>query len=189
MRVVSISAGVAQANARRDALVAEHIGLVRAIAARLIVDLPPSFDFEDLVGAGNIALVALAGRYRPSEHEGTPFSAYARIRIRGAMLDSVKRRRYDETTCPPLDEAPEPWYAPVIETEIDHGRLRRRVAAMVEELPAAQRRAIHLVQTADDARRASSNDYKAAIAALKQRKDRGRWWPLREHRGESIKVA
>ena len=79
-------------SAARDALVIAHAGLVVAIARRLKSRLPPSFDLDDLIGVGNIALLQAATRYRPGDHAGTPFSVYARQRIRGAMLDSVGKR-------------------------------------------------------------------------------------------------
>ena len=48
-----------------------------------------------------------ASRYRPGEHSGTPFSAFARPRVHGAIIDSVRRRAWLENTANPLDDARE----------------------------------------------------------------------------------
>jgi RNA polymerase sigma factor (sigma-70 family) len=80
---------------------------------------------EDLVSAGYLALVSLAMRFRPAEHGGTPFAAFARPRIRGAMLDGVRRRHYAAGTHEELDEeiaAP----AAVVENVIPLDRTRLR---------------------------------------------------------------
>lgn len=86
----------------RNTLVEDHLDLVPDIAGRIHKSLPPSFDLEDLISEGNIGLIQAAARYRPSAHNRTPFSAYARKRIRGAILDSVRRRNYTENTHHPL---------------------------------------------------------------------------------------
>lgn len=129
-----------RAKAKRDALVADHLDLVAPIARSVLNSLPPSFELDDLIATGNLALVDAAQRFRPSEHGGAPFSAYARPRIRGAILDSVKRRHYRNATHKPTEAAQEPAMAPVIETEIDHGRLRARVSEAITWLPEREQR-------------------------------------------------
>lgn len=74
---------------RRDQLVMAHVGLVRALAGRLGRRLPPQVDVSDLVSAGVVGLIDAATRYEPSL--GVPFDAFARRRIHGAMLDSLRR--------------------------------------------------------------------------------------------------
>ena len=66
-----------------------HLELVRKVAARLRAQLPGHFDVDDLVGDGTAGLIQAAERY--DERSGTPFSMYAYHRIRGAMLDGVRR--------------------------------------------------------------------------------------------------
>jgi RNA polymerase sigma factor (sigma-70 family) len=58
------------------------------------------------------------------------------MRIRGAILDSVRRQNYKNATLEPTEAAPEPVAAPVIETAIDDGRLRRKVRDAMSWLPA-----------------------------------------------------
>ena len=127
---------------RRDALVVEHLHLVRAIAVNVRKSLPPSFDLEDLVGVGHIAVLQGATRYRPEAHGGTPFSAYARVRIRGAILDSVRRRHYTENTRPPIEDVPPVGEWSGLDEKIDGERNVVRMRQAVELLPVAQRIAV-----------------------------------------------
>lgn len=90
----------------------QHLSLVPPIARRVHRRLPPSFDLDDLIGEGFVGLMHAAQRYRPQAHGGTPFSAFARPRIHGAIVDSVRRRAWVENTANPLDDAPEGTQAP-----------------------------------------------------------------------------
>lgn len=72
----------------RDQLVMEHVGLVKAMASRLANRLPPQVEVSELVSVGVLGLIDAAGRFKPSL--GVPFSAFARRRIQGAMLDSLR---------------------------------------------------------------------------------------------------
>lgn len=69
-------------------LIVENTDLVEREAARMYRRLR-LVERDDLLGDGNVALVRAARRYR-SEH-GVPFRAFARRRIRGSMLDAVRR--------------------------------------------------------------------------------------------------
>ena len=73
----------------RNALVVEHIGLVKSIARRLAQRVPSQVDVNELISVGMVGLVDAAGRYRASV--GAPFAAFARRRIHGAMLDSLRQ--------------------------------------------------------------------------------------------------
>jgi len=83
-----MSANSDQDTAVRDELVMEHVGLVKAMASRLAHRLPPQVEVSELVSVGVLGLIDAAGRFRPSL--GVPFSAFARRRIHGAMLDSLR---------------------------------------------------------------------------------------------------
>lgn len=72
----------------RDALVIEHVGLVKAMARRLAQRLPTQVEMGDLVSVGMMGLIDAAGRYRPGT--GVPFDAFARRRVHGAMLDALR---------------------------------------------------------------------------------------------------
>lgn len=72
----------------RDQLVLKYAPLVKTLACRLARRLPSGVELNDLVSIGMLGLVEAAGRYRPTL--GVPFDAFARRRIHGAMLDSLR---------------------------------------------------------------------------------------------------
>ena len=73
----------------RDALIEQIIGLVVHIANRVAARLPHERDRDDLVSCGLVGLVEAASRFEPDR--GMPFSAFAGLRIEGAILDSLRQ--------------------------------------------------------------------------------------------------
>jgi RNA polymerase sigma factor for flagellar operon FliA len=65
--------------------------LVRAIAGKVLARLPRSCGIEmaDLIQAGNIGLLQASRTFSPQS--GAPLACYAKFRIRGEMLDTVRR--------------------------------------------------------------------------------------------------
>lgn len=79
-----------QADAHAEnALVEQYLPLVRAVQARLAMTLPEHVDADDLNSAGLIGLLQALRNYNPAC--GSSFEGYARLRIRGAMLDELRR--------------------------------------------------------------------------------------------------
>lgn len=76
-------------SARRDKLVMEHLPLVKAIAIRLYESLPVHADLDDLIHAGMIGLIDGAEKFDERKH--IMFKSYAKHRIKGAMLDSLRQ--------------------------------------------------------------------------------------------------
>lgn len=72
----------------RDELVLEHLPLVRAIAIRVYENLPVHVDLDDLIHAGVLGLFDAALKY-DGEKQVT-FRGYAKHRIKGAILDSLR---------------------------------------------------------------------------------------------------
>lgn len=70
-------------------LVVEHAPLVKRIAHHMVARLPASVQVDDLIQAGMIGLLEASRQYDASQ--GASFSTYAGIRIRGAMLDEIRR--------------------------------------------------------------------------------------------------
>ena len=68
--------------------VLHHIGLVRRIAYKVARRLPRHVEIDDLIQAGMLGLLEAAQRYRAS---ASSFETYAKYRIRGAILDSVRK--------------------------------------------------------------------------------------------------
>jgi RNA polymerase sigma factor for flagellar operon FliA len=75
--------------ARRDRVVLEHLPLVKAIAVRVHENLPVHVDLDDLVHAGILGLFDAATKYNPEKQ--VAFSSYAKHRIKGAILDSLRQ--------------------------------------------------------------------------------------------------
>lgn len=139
---------------RRWALVESELRLVQAIAYRVARRLPASVDIEDLASIGRLALIRAAERYEASL--GVPFGVYARYRVRGAMLDSMRRGNYefelheevaaDFEDSPgnnesagivvPIDERPN------AESEARSREMLRLIRAAIEGLDPAERYAI-----------------------------------------------
>lgn len=75
-----------------DSLV-QYAPLVRKLALQLLARLPSSVQLDDLVQAGMIGLLDAVRRYQ--ESPDAQFETYATARIRGAMLDELRRALID----------------------------------------------------------------------------------------------
>jgi RNA polymerase sigma factor for flagellar operon FliA len=84
MRVASVES----AHETRDRLVMEHVPLVKILAQRLAHRLPSQVEVSELISVGLLGLIDAASRYKPGL--GVPFDAFARRRVQGAMLDSLR---------------------------------------------------------------------------------------------------
>ncbi len=73
----------------RDTLIQEHLPLVKQVAGRLSIGLPPQVDEDDLIASGVIGLLEALERYNPTFEAG--FKTFATWRIRGAMLDELRK--------------------------------------------------------------------------------------------------
>lgn len=72
-----------------DELIERHAPLVKKIAYHLMARLHSSVQVDDLIQAGMLGLLDAANHYKPDQ--GASFETYASIRIRGAMLDDLRR--------------------------------------------------------------------------------------------------
>ncbi len=107
-------------------LVEQHAPLVKRIAYYLLARLPASVQVDDLIQSGIVGLLDAARHYDPSQ--GASFETYAGIRIRGAMLDEVRR----------LDWTPKSVY-----------RNARRINEVVREIENREGRAARAQEIAD----------------------------------------
>lgn len=73
----------------RDVLIQEYLPLVKQIAGRLAMGLPPQVEEDDLVASGVIGLLEALERFNPAYDTG--FKTFATWRIRGAMLDELRK--------------------------------------------------------------------------------------------------
>lgn len=69
-------------------LVARHYPLARAIARRTHARLPKGVDLDDLISTAVMGLIEAVDRYDPAR--GVSFKAYAKHRVLGAILDSLR---------------------------------------------------------------------------------------------------
>jgi RNA polymerase sigma factor for flagellar operon FliA len=69
--------------------IAMHLPLVKRIALHLLARLPSSVELDDLQQAGLLGLLSAVRSYSPDQ--GASFETYAGIRIKGAMLDELRK--------------------------------------------------------------------------------------------------
>ena len=70
----------------------EHIGLVKRVALHLKTRLPNFMEIDELIQVGTIGLIEAAKSFDNSK--GVEFEIFARTRIRGAILDQVRKLSY-----------------------------------------------------------------------------------------------
>ncbi len=73
----------------REEIVNQHAPLVKRIAYHLMSRLPPCVQADDLIQAGMMGLLEASRNYDATQ--GASFETYAGIRIRGAMLDEIRK--------------------------------------------------------------------------------------------------
>jgi RNA polymerase sigma factor for flagellar operon FliA len=73
---------------QRERILLEHMPLVRMVAYRMLERLPQQVELDDLVSAGVVGLIDAYNKFNPSKE--VLFRSYAAVRIRGAILDSLR---------------------------------------------------------------------------------------------------
>ena len=73
----------------RDQLILDNVDYVRKILSTLTVGLPNHYDKENLEQAGIVGLVETANSFDPAR--GVAFRTYAYPRIRGAIVDEMRK--------------------------------------------------------------------------------------------------
>jgi RNA polymerase sigma factor for flagellar operon FliA len=71
------------------AMVEEYLPLVKTVVGRLAMSLPPHVDPEDLYSSGLVGLLNAVRNFDPLA--GSSFESYAKVRIRGAIFDELRR--------------------------------------------------------------------------------------------------
>jgi RNA polymerase sigma factor for flagellar operon FliA len=74
--------------AERDALIHETLPLIKHIAHRVAIKLPSNVEIRDLINAGVLGLLDAIDKFEPERN--VKFKTYAEVRIRGAILDSLR---------------------------------------------------------------------------------------------------
>src|SRR4029079_18557884 len=78
-----------QTQEQRDQIVLDHLPLVKAIAIRVHENLPVHVDLDDLIHAGVMGLFDAVTKYDGAKN--VAFHSYAKHRIKGAILDSLRQ--------------------------------------------------------------------------------------------------
>src|SRR4051812_41357814 len=77
-------------NSYRDQLITEHLHLVTAIASHMRRSVPVHIELDDLIHAGMMGLFDAATKFQSDKE--VAFASYAKHRIRGAILDSLRQQ-------------------------------------------------------------------------------------------------
>ena len=141
----------------REQSIIRMLPTVEKIARDVRWMFSPTIDISDLTQAGAIGLCKAAAAYEPARAGTAGFDSYAWFRVRGAIIDSQKRRAYREEQNdsldrwvagrrggggaePPttlLDTIPDP--APLTDEELQREEIRRALRAAIGELPDVER--------------------------------------------------
>ncbi len=73
----------------REELILAHYPLVRTVAYRMVKRFPHSVDVDDLISVGTLGLIDAVDRFEAGR--AVSFKAYAEIRIRGAIVDELRK--------------------------------------------------------------------------------------------------
>lgn len=73
----------------REQLITEYAGMVKIVAGRLNMYLGYTVEYDDLVGYGVFGLIDAIDKF--DNFKGVKFETYASLRIRGAILDQIRR--------------------------------------------------------------------------------------------------
>ena len=76
-------------SASENSLVEQFLPLVKTVVGRLAMTLPSHVNTDDLYSAGLVGLLSAIRRFNPKS--GSSFETYARVRIRGAVFDELRR--------------------------------------------------------------------------------------------------
>ncbi|MBC7467593.1 MAG: FliA/WhiG family RNA polymerase sigma factor [Bdellovibrio sp.] len=73
---------------QKEELIKEYAPLIKFVAQKIAVRLPPNIELDDLISAGSIGLMDAIDKWDPSRDN--KFKTYAEFRIRGSILDELR---------------------------------------------------------------------------------------------------
>lgn len=73
----------------KEKIIVEYVGLVKIVAGRLSMYLGYNVEYDDLVGYGIFGLIDAIDKF--DNNKGVKFETYASLRIRGAILDQIRK--------------------------------------------------------------------------------------------------
>lgn len=81
-----------QVDNRHESLIMDHMAMVRRVAIHLKARIPPFMELDELIQVGMVGLIEAARSFDPTRGHG--FENYALSRVRGAILDEVRRQSF-----------------------------------------------------------------------------------------------
>ena len=72
----------------RDALIVHHMRIVKYIAGRMAIHVPPNIEMNDLIGWGVLGLMDAVGKF--NHRQDIKFTTYSTARVRGAIIDQIR---------------------------------------------------------------------------------------------------
>lgn len=73
---------------QKEELIREYAPLIKFVAQKIAVRLPPNIELDDLISAGSIGLMDAIDKWDPTRDN--KFKTYAEFRIRGSILDELR---------------------------------------------------------------------------------------------------
>ncbi|MDK2808341.1 MAG: polymerase sigma factor FliA [Clostridiales bacterium] len=102
----------------REKLIIEYAGLVKVVAGRLSMYLGYTVEYDDLVGYGTFGLIDAIDKF--DNLKGVKFETYASLRIRGAILDQIRKMDWIPRTLRQKQKKLDAAYQKI---EVEKGRL------------------------------------------------------------------
>lgn len=81
-----------QVDNRHESLIMAHMAMVKRVAVHLKARIPPFMELDELVQVGMVGLIEAARSFDPTK--GYEFEHFALSRVRGAILDEVRRQSF-----------------------------------------------------------------------------------------------
>jgi RNA polymerase sigma factor for flagellar operon FliA len=116
----------------REEIIHKYLHLVKYVAGRISVNLPPHVEIDDLINEGILGLIDAIGKY--DDTRGVKFETYAITRINGAILDALRA----------LDWVPRAVRQKARELERVFAELENRIARVPDEHEVAKALGISL---------------------------------------------
>ena len=119
----------------REKLILQYSELVKIVAGRLVMYLGYTVEYDDLVGYGLFGLIDAIDKFELTK--GVKFETYASLRIRGAILDQIRKMDWIPRT---LRQKQKKLEQAMHEFEVEFGRaatseeLSKKMDISVEEL-------------------------------------------------------
>ncbi|MEG1457709.1 MAG: FliA/WhiG family RNA polymerase sigma factor [Acetivibrio sp.] len=102
----------------REKLITEYAGLVKVVAGRLSMYLGYTVEYDDLVGYGIFGLIDAIDKF--DNFKGVKFETYASLRIRGSILDQIRKMDWIPRTLRQKQKKLEAAYQKI---ELEKGRI------------------------------------------------------------------